>query len=73
MFKQNDKVKVIKTGEIGYVERVFDGGERVMVRIPASDGWPYPHHVYAVKENLHHFNDKPKPKEPEPLNWEAPI
>ena len=52
MFKQNDKVRIIKTGEIGYVERLFDNGERVMVRIPSSDGWPYPHHVYAVRENI---------------------
>jgi hypothetical protein len=73
VFKQNDRVKVIKTGEIGYVERVFDGGERVMVRIPASNGWPYPHHVYAVRENLHYAHEKPEPKKLKPLDWEAPL
>ena len=52
MFRVNDKVKIIDTGEIGYVERLSEGGERVMVRIPSSDGWPYPHHVYAVREKV---------------------
>lgn len=52
MYRQNDKVKIIKTGEVGYVDRVLDDGERFMVRIPSSEGWPYPHHVYVVKENI---------------------
>ena len=73
MLKENDKVKIIKTGEIGYVDRVLDGGERVMVRIPASDNWPYPHHVYAVKENVQRTADKPKSKKPKPLDWRPPF
>jgi hypothetical protein len=52
MFSVNDQVRIVDTGEIGYVERLLDSGERVMVRIPASDGWPFPHHVYAVKEKV---------------------
>lgn len=60
MLKQNDKVKIIETGEIGYVERLSENGERVMVRIPPSDGWPYPHHVYLVKEKVHRLGAKTK-------------
>jgi hypothetical protein len=75
VFKKDDKVKIIKTGEIGYVDRVSDCGERLMVRIPASDGWPFPHHVYVAKDNVHHANDKTKPKKvrPDLLDWRAPL
>jgi len=73
MLKENDKVKIIETGEIGYVERLSENGERVMVRIPSSDGWPYPHHVYAVREKVQHVSDKHKPKKSKPLDWRAPF
>ena len=73
MPKENDKVKIIRTGEVGYVERVFDRGERLMVRIPASDGWAFPHHVYVDKDNVHHVTDKPEPKKSKPLDWKAPF
>lgn len=66
MLKENDQVKIMRTGEIGYVERLFDGGERLMVRIPSSDGWPYPHHVYVTKENVHRVT-KGNPSSEEPL------
>ena len=73
MPKENDKVKIIKTGEVGYVERVFDRGERLMVRIPASDDWAFPHHVYVDKDNVHLATDKPEPKKSKPLDWSAPF
>ena len=73
MLKVNDKVKIIKTGEIGYVDKVSVCGERLMVRIPASDDWPFPHHVYVAKDNVHHATDKPKKVKPTPLDWRAPF
>lgn len=74
MFKINDKVKVTKTGDIGYVERLSDGGERVTVRIPASEGWPFPHYVFISREGLTYLNDRAKSKtEPTPLDWRAPF
>jgi hypothetical protein len=53
MLKKDDKVKIMRTNEIGYVERLFDNGERLMVRIPSSNDWPYPHHVYVTRESVH--------------------
>lgn len=74
MLKVNDKVKIIKTGEVGYVEKFSGEGERVMVRIPSSEGWPFPHYIYTTKEGLTYLSDKTKPKsEPKPLDWRAPF
>ena len=62
MLKVNDKVKVIKTGEVGYIDRILDNGERLMVRIPPSDDWAFPHHVYVDKDNVHRVGDLIKRK-----------
>jgi hypothetical protein len=43
MLEVNDPVKIMETGEIGYVEEISDEGDRLKVRIPASEKWPYPH------------------------------
>lgn len=73
MLKVNDKVKIIKTGEVGYIDRLLDSGERLMVRIPASDDWAFPHHIYVDKDNVHRVTDKPEPKKPKPIDWRAPL
>lgn len=55
------KVFIVDTKEVGYIERVLDNGDRYMVRIPSSEGWPYPHHVYVDKERVRNVakgNDK---------------
>ena len=62
MLKANDKVKIIKTGEVGYIDRILDNGERLMVRIPASDDWAFPHHIYVDKDNVHRVGDSVKRK-----------
>jgi hypothetical protein len=54
----NDQVKIMETGEIGYVEEVSDGGERLKVRIPSSGSWPYPHHVYLDREKVRRASKK---------------
>ena len=62
ILKENDPVTISETGEVGYIERVLDGGDRLMVRIPGSWNWPYPHHVYVDKEKVRKAA-KPKPDE----------
>jgi hypothetical protein len=74
VLKVNDKVKITKTGEVGYVEKLSDEGERITVRIPASEGWPFQHYVFISKEGLIYLNDKAKSKpESKPLDWRAPF
>lgn len=74
MLKKDDKVKVVKTGEIGYVESMSESGERVTVRIPPSESWPFMHYVHIAREGVVYLNDKSKQKiEPKPLDWRAPF
>ena len=57
--KENDPVVIHETGEVGYIEKILDGeGDRLMVRIPPSGGWPYPHHVYVDKEKVRRTSKK---------------
>ena len=70
MLNKDDQVKIIETGEIGYVEEVSDGGERLKVRIPASEKWPFNHYVYVIKEKVHNV-PKLKKKKPKPFDQEA--
>ena len=52
MIKENDMVAIRELKSSGYVEKVLDGGDRLMVRIPPSKEWPFPHHVFVVKEKV---------------------
>ena len=52
MLREDDKVRITETGEIGFVSRVLDGGERVIVRIPSSTSWPFPCYAYVDKEKI---------------------
>ena len=57
--KENDPVVIYETGEVGYIEKILDDeGDRLMVRIPSSGGWPYPHHVYVDKEKVRRASKK---------------
>ena len=60
----NDQVKIMETGEIGYVEGVSDGGERLKIRIPASEKWPFDHYVYVIKEKVHRVTESKKKSKP---------
>jgi hypothetical protein len=63
--KENDPVVIYETGEVGYVEKILDGeGDRLMVRIPSSGNWPYPHHVYVDKEKVRKVKGKSSSEEP---------
>ena len=52
MLKEDNKVLIKETRDVGYVVKVLERGGRVMVRIPSSDGWPFPHHVVVDSEKV---------------------
>lgn len=66
--KEGDWVLVCETGEKGQVVEVFDDGERFLINIPLTDGWPYPKRVHVMIEKLRKIRT-PKP-EKQGLNWE---
>ena len=45
------KVKIKSTGEIGYVVKVDEDGF-VCLRVPADNGWPFPHYVFLPRKQL---------------------
>jgi len=45
------KVKIKSTGEIGYVVKVMRIGF-VCLRIPSTNGWPFPHYVFLPRKQL---------------------
>jgi hypothetical protein len=50
MLEVNDPVKIMETGEIGYVEEISDEGDRLKVRIPAHlVRWPLILHHTLIK------------------------
>ena len=63
--KENDPVVIYETGEVGYIEKILDDeGDRLMVRIPPSGSWPYPHHVYVGREKVRKAKGKSSSEEP---------
>lgn len=47
-----DWVLVCETNERGCVIEVFDDGERFLLSIPLTDGWPYPKRVHVMVEKI---------------------
>ena len=45
------KMKIKSTGEIGYVVKVDEDGF-VCLRIPATNGWPFPHYVFLPRNQI---------------------
>jgi hypothetical protein len=64
MLKENDLVVIYETKETGYIEKILDEGDRLMVRVPSSGSWPYPHHVYVVREKVRKAKGKSSSEEP---------
>ena len=52
MIRADDKVIVKETKDVGYVAKVLDGGDRLIVRVPPSDKWPFPHHICVHTEKV---------------------
>jgi hypothetical protein len=52
VFKENDMVVIREIKKSGCVAKVLDGGDRLMICIPPSKEWPFPHHVFIDKEKV---------------------
>ena len=52
MIKENDMVVIREIKKSGCVAKVLDGGDRLMICIPPSKEWPFPHHVFVDKEKV---------------------
>ena len=48
---QGEELLCISTGEIGYVVKVDEDGF-VCLRVPATNGWPFPHYVFLPRAQL---------------------
>jgi hypothetical protein len=60
MLEINDPVKIMETGEIGYVEEISESGERLKIRIPATETWPFNHYTYVIREKVHRVTKSKK-------------
>ena len=65
---EGDWVLVCETNERGQVIAVFDKGERFMIKIDATEAWPFPKSVHVMIEKIR----KIRPPKPEELKWEQP-
>lgn len=59
---EGDWVLVCETNERGEVIAVFDKGERFIVKIDATESWPFPKTVHVMIEKIRRIK-KPKQKE----------
>ena len=61
---ENDWVLICETNERGQVISVFDDGERFMVKIDATERWPFPKTVHVMVEKVRKI--RPPRKEDNP-------
>jgi hypothetical protein len=52
MIQENDMVVIREIKKSGHVAKVLDGGDRLVVCIPPSEEWPFPHHVFIDREKV---------------------
>ena len=45
------RVRIKSTGEIGYLVKE-DGDGMLCVRIPADNGWPFPHYAFINRKDV---------------------
>ena len=67
---EGDWVVLLENGETGVVEKLLDDGERLWVRLPSKDNWPFPRHVHVPTEKVKRIKP-PKPPAPEIVTEEA--
>lgn len=60
---EGDWVLVCETNERGQVIAVFDKGERFMIKIDATEAWPFPKSVHVMIEKIRKINP-PKKRQP---------
>jgi len=61
------KVRIKPTGQIGFTVNEENG--MVCVRVPRTDGWPFPDYVYAPRKQVAMVREKKEP----PTLEEAPF
>lgn len=62
---EGDWVYIKSTKQKGVVVTAMDQGERLLIKVPRDDDWPFPKHVYAFVDSVRKCN-APKFK-PEPI------
>jgi hypothetical protein len=67
-----DWVTVLETGEKGIVERASNNGDQLFVKVPRSDGWPFPKWVSTFSEKVKRVHT-PKPQSSDDPLEEAPF
>lgn len=50
MLRLDQRVRVNKTGQVGFVSRI--DGERITVRVPSTTDWPFPSYVHTYEEHV---------------------
>lgn len=50
MLRLDQRVRVNKTGQVGFVSKIE--GERITVRVPSNTDWPYPSYVHTHEEHV---------------------
>ena len=45
------RVRVKSTGEVGYVVKEDEDG-MLCIRIPADNGWPFPHYAFIRRKDV---------------------
>lgn len=64
--RQGDWVVVLTTQEKGYVEKVYDDGDRMLVRVPSNTDWPFPRWLHVDGEKVRKSSAPKPPKEETP-------
>jgi len=57
----NIKVKIKSTGQVGFVANVDEYS--ICVRLPGSDGWPFPSYQWVSRQDVVNVREKKEPPE----------
>lgn len=62
-----DWVLICETSEKGCVIDVFDKGERFLLNVQQTNGWPFPKRVHVTIEKIRKIKT-PRPEKPQ-IDW----
>ena len=63
---EDDWVFIKSTKVKGVVIKLLNQGERLLIRVPSDDDWPFPKHVYAFTDSVRKSVAPRQEKEPSP-------
>lgn len=66
VIREGDWVVVMSTQDKGYVEKIYDGGDRMLVRVPSATDWPFPRWLHVDAEKVRKSSAPKPPKEDKP-------